>query len=123
MKSLGKLRGIDGPIFSIYIAGQVPVNANGEIAGKGNLKLQAIQVYENLKKSLTSAGASFDDVVKMNTYVANLTPQALSIVRDIRSRYLNGKNPPANTTIGITTSNPDILLEIDAIAAIKEQPD
>jgi len=104
---------------TIYISGQIPVNAKGEIVGKGDFKQQTIQVFENLKRALTSTGASFDDVVKMNTYVANFNAQSLSIIREIRSNYINKKNPPANTTVGITTSNPDILLEIEVVAVLK----
>jgi enamine deaminase RidA (YjgF/YER057c/UK114 family) len=103
---------------TIYISGQIPVNAKGEVVGKGDFRQQVVQVYENLKKALTSAGATFDNVIKMTTYVANLNTEYLTVIREVRSNYLNKKNPPANTTVGIATSNPDILLEVEAIAAV-----
>jgi len=111
---------VNGPGKTIYISGQVPVNVKGEIVGKGDLKKQVTQVYENLKIALKAAGATFDDVVKMNTYVANYKPADVAIIREVRAQYLSGENPPASTLAGVQALyHPDILIEIEAIAVIK----
>jgi len=111
---------VNGPGKTIYISGQVPVNATGEIVGMGDLKKQVTQVYENLKIALKAAGATFDDVVKMNTYVVNYKPDDVSIIREVRSQYLSRENPPASTLAGVQALyHPDILIEIEAIAVIK----
>jgi len=111
---------VNGPGKTIYISGQVPVNATGEIVGKGDLKKQVTQVYENLEIALKAAGATFDDVVKMNTYVVNYKPADVSIIREVRSLYLSRENPPASTLAGVQALyHPDIMIEIEAIAVIK----
>ena len=48
----------------LYIAGQVAVDQNGTLVGPGDFRVQAKQVFENLKSRLAEAGASFKDMVK-----------------------------------------------------------
>jgi hypothetical protein len=48
---------------TVYISGQVGVNERGEVIGKGDLRVQTEQTYENLKHALTAAGATFCDVL------------------------------------------------------------
>ena len=103
----------------IYISGQVPVNASGDIVGKGDLRIQVKQVYENLKLCLAAAGATFDDVVKMNTYVVNYKPEHIATIREVRSGYLPSTNPPASTLAGVQALyHPDVMIEIEAIAIV-----
>ena len=110
---------VSGPGKTIYISGQVPVNANGEIVGKGELKVQVKQVYENLKLCLAAAGATFNDVVKMNTYVVNYEPEYITTIREVRSGYLSSKNPPASTLAGVQALyHPDVMIEVEAIAIV-----
>src|SRR5436190_20806361 len=56
----------------VFIAGQVAWDVKGELVGKGDLRAQATQAYGNLKIALVEAGATWADIVKMNTYVENL---------------------------------------------------
>ena len=105
----------------IFISGQVAFNAKTELVGKGNLEEQTIQVFENLKAALSSAGATFHDVVKLNYYVTGLKPENVQVIREIRNRYLSAENPPASTLVGVSTLvNPDLLIEIEAIAATQD---
>lgn len=105
---------------TVYISGQVPTNEKGEIIGKGDLRAQTVQVYENLKKCLASVGLTFSDVVKMNTYVVNFKPEELAVVREVRRGYLNLEAPPASTLAGVQALfHPDVRIEIEAIAIKK----
>lgn len=106
---------------TVYIAGQVSMNVQGEVVGKGDLKAQITQVYENLKIALKAAGAEFTDVVKMTTYIVNYQPEHIPLLREIRANYLSPTQPPANTLLGVQALfHPDILVEIEAIAVIKK---
>ena len=78
---------------TIYISGQVSVNARGEVVGKGDLRAQTEQTFENLKHALAAAGATFRDVVKSNLYVVGLKPEHVPILREVRSRYFNPAQP------------------------------
>jgi len=105
----------------VFIAGQVAWDAKGEIVGKGDLRAQATQVYENLKAALTAAGATFTDVVKMNTYIVNFKAADLPIIREVRAKYFPQENLPASTLVGVQALAVDgLLIEIEVIAMVKE---
>ncbi len=61
---------------TVYISGQVALDANGQIVGQGDLRAQTRQVFENLRIGLVSVGATFADVIKMNTYIVNYWTQS-----------------------------------------------
>jgi len=103
-----------------HIAGQVAFDNKGNVVGKGDLAAQAEQVYANLGHALAAAGAGFKDVFKVVTFVVNLTPDKAAVIRTARARYFGDGPYPAGTMVGVTSLvHPDLLLEIEAIAALK----
>jgi reactive intermediate/imine deaminase len=101
---------------TIYVSGQVPVNEKGEAVGKGDLKAQTIQVFENVKKVLAQANATLEDVVKVNIYIVNCKPEDVATFRAVRKTYF-AQNPPASTLVGVTSLvDPDFLIEIEVVA-------
>ena len=105
---------------TVYISGQVSANEKGEVIGKGDLRAQATQVYENIQTCLKAAGVMFAEVVKMNTYVVNYKPEDVAVIREVRKKYLSGENPPASTLVGVQALvNPDFLIEIEVIARLR----
>ena len=106
----------------IFTSGIVADDVNGNIIGKGDLKAQVKQAFENLKIVLAAAGADFKDVVKMTYYVVNYKPEQRSIIREVRSNYLPTENAPASTLVGVAALYiPEVLIEIEAVAVIKKQ--
>jgi enamine deaminase RidA (YjgF/YER057c/UK114 family) len=109
------------PGKTIYISGQIPVNETGAAVGINDLRAQTVQVYENLKTCLAAAGATFNDVVKMTTYVVNYKPSDLAVVREVRKSYLSPEHPPASTLVGVQAlASEQYLIEIEAIAVINK---
>jgi enamine deaminase RidA (YjgF/YER057c/UK114 family) len=106
---------------TLYVSGQVAYDAQGQIVGKGDLRAQARQVYENLRLALAGAGASFKDVVKFNTYVVNFKAEDLPALREVRAEALKDlPAPPASTLVGVQAlANPDFLIEVEAIAVVE----
>jgi enamine deaminase RidA (YjgF/YER057c/UK114 family) len=103
----------------IHVSGQVAFNAAGELVGKGDLAAQTEQVYINLGHALAAAGAGLRDVFKVVTYVVDLSPDKVGVIRAARSKYLGDGPFPASTMVGVTgLVHPDLLLEIEVIAAI-----
>lgn len=101
----------------IHISGQVAMNAAGEMIGEGDLSTQTEQVMENLSIALKAAGAGFDDVVKIVTYVVDYQPEHRAVLGEVRGRYLSGENPPASTLVGVQSlAMPGWLVEIEAVA-------
>lgn len=107
---------------TIYISGQVGINAKGEVVGKGDLKAQTEQAFENIRLALAAAGASFKDVVKTNLYVVGLRPEHVPIIREVRGRYVWAEYPPSSTLVGVSALvGPDWLIEIEAVAVVERQ--
>ncbi len=107
---------------TIYMSGQVSMNEKGEVIGKGDLRTQTQQVFENISKCLKAVDATFADIAKMNTYVVNMKPEDLPVIREVRMKYLNTEHPPASTLVGVTAlANPDLLIEIELIVTRKNK--
>lgn len=104
----------------IYVAGQVSADASGKLVGEGDLGAQSEQVFKNLKLALEAAGATMNDVVKMNTYlVAEVGQDDLPKMRAVRERYMSKDKPPASTLVVVSRlARPGWLIEIEVVAAI-----
>jgi enamine deaminase RidA (YjgF/YER057c/UK114 family) len=103
------------PGTMIFISGQGGSGADGSMPAE--FGAQARNTFENLKKCLELAGATFQDVVKINYYVTDISNTAE--LRRIRGNYLNMEQPPASTLVQ-TGLGQGLLLEIEAIAMIPE---
>ncbi len=107
---------VNGPGKTIYIAGQLARDLEGNIVGPGDMRAQMEQTFKNLEACLKAAGASWADVVKSNTYVTDY--QAFSQCSDIRMRYF-GVASPTSTTIQISRlAQPEAMVEIEMIAVV-----
>lgn len=103
---------------TIYIAGQVALDAKGQLVGDGDLAAQVRQVFANLEVALKATGATFDDVVKTNYYLRDAA-QA-QVIRDVRAKYFT-KALPASTLVEVSRlANPGFLVEIEVIAVVAE---
>lgn len=104
---------------TIYIAGQVSMDAEGNLVGSGDLGAQTEQVMRNLGTALAAAGASFADVVKITTYVVDYEPEMRAVIGKARSPFFAGREPPASTLVGVSAlALPGWLIEIEAIAVV-----
>jgi enamine deaminase RidA (YjgF/YER057c/UK114 family) len=103
----------------LFVSGQVAIDKDGQIVGKGDLKAQARKAAENLIAALAGAGASLADVIKMNTYVVNYKQDDYRAINDMRREFFPKENPPASTLIGVVALAVDgLLIEIEAVAAL-----
>jgi len=106
---------------TVYVSGQVSVNEKGEVVGMGDFRAQVERTFENLKAALAAAGATFADVVKITYFVVGLKPEHVPVVREVRGRYLDARNPPASTLVGVAALVvPDWLIEIELVAVVAD---
>ncbi|MGE3149504.1 MAG: RidA family protein [Pseudorhodoplanes sp.] len=111
---------VAGPGRIIYTSGMLGVDSAGNVIGKGDIRAQTEKTFENLKAALAAAGAGFEHVVKMNTYVVDV--KHVPIIREVRARYLNASTPPASTLVGVAAlASPDLLIEVEVIAVLPER--
>ncbi len=99
----------------IFVAGQVANDINGNLVGRGDIEAQAVQVFDNLKAVLASAGATLNDVVKLTTYTTSVAYRAK--IAEVRARYFSGYFPPNTFLVVASLATPEYLLEIEAVAA------
>ena len=104
----------------VFISGQVALDKSGNVVGKDDFRAQVQQVFENLKAAIEAAGGTFDDVIKLNSYLVDLS--RLSDFREVRDKYVNVKNPPASTTVQVHAPfRPEFMVEIEAVAVVKNK--
>jgi enamine deaminase RidA (YjgF/YER057c/UK114 family) len=114
---------IDLSTFSrlIFIAGQTALNKQGNFVDAGDLPQQFNSVYANLERVLTANDATFADVLSFRTFLARQAdPTAFRALRNERHRllYPEGNAPPNTLVVCHRLAEPEILLEIEAIAAV-----
>jgi reactive intermediate/imine deaminase len=107
---------VDAPASRvIFISGQVPLNTDGDLVGKGDFEAQARQVFANLSAALEAAGAGWSDVVKLNYFLTDIGE--LATVRAIRDEYVDTERPPASTLVQVSALfSPEAMVEIEAVA-------
>jgi enamine deaminase RidA (YjgF/YER057c/UK114 family) len=107
---------VTGPGKTIYVAGQLARDIDGNCVGKGDMRAQMEQTFKNLDACLTAAGATWADVVKTNTYVTDF--DEFQKCGDVRARHF-GVATPTSTTVQVSRlAGPDFMIEIEMIAAI-----
>jgi enamine deaminase RidA (YjgF/YER057c/UK114 family) len=103
----------------IFVSGQVAQDAAGNLVGAGDMAAQTRQVFENLKVALAAAGASYKDVVKLTSFIVDISKN-IETYREVRQEYFRGiADPPTSTTVGVPALvRGDYLLEVEAIAVV-----
>lgn len=103
----------------IYVSGQVSWGPDGKVVGAGDMRAQCKQVFDNVTAVLKSAGATWDDIIKINGYMVDVTPDHVAAYREVRQNYLKPGNLPASTLVGVTALvQPELLLEVEVVAAL-----
>jgi len=76
-------------------------------------------VFKNINSTLAAVVGTNSRIVKMNHFIIELSN--LSVLRELRDRYLNLQNPPARTAAEVTSlANTIFILEIKAFAVLPE---
>jgi 2-iminobutanoate/2-iminopropanoate deaminase len=101
----------------LFTAGQIALDpASGNIVD-GDISAQTARVLANLEAVLAEAGASWRDVVKTTVYLTDLAD--FSRVNELYGKAL-GDSRPARTTVQAAALPRGVLVEIDAIATIRD---
>lgn len=111
-----------GSTRTIYVSGQVAVDANKAVVGKGDLGRQAKAALENLRKALAAAGAVPADVVRLGIYIKDYRREDAAAIGDALRGMFPAGRMPASTWLGVSTlALDDLLIEIEAIAVTEEE--
>lgn len=99
----------------LYLSGQISVDADGHLVGGGDLRAQTQQVFENIKTVLDKAGATFQDIIKMNTFFTADIHNYEDYFA-VRRGYLKGNRPASTGVQVVALAFEGLLLEVEAIA-------
>ena len=105
----------------LYLAGQVAVDAGGNMVGVGDVVAQVRQVYENIGNVLESAGATFRNVIQFTTYLSGrdlIKPFMAERNTIVDELYPDGDFPPSTLLIIDSLMDEEMLLEVTTVAAI-----
>jgi 2-iminobutanoate/2-iminopropanoate deaminase len=104
------------PRHLIFVSGQLARDKHGRVVGAGDMRAQLRQTLENLKSALEAAGASLSDLVRTNTYVTDIDEYFKHT--EIRMEYYSHAMPTSTTVEVRRLAQPELMVEIDAIAAL-----
>lgn len=101
----------------VFVAGQIPVDADGNTVGVNDIRAQAEQVFSNLKTALAAAGSSETKILK--TTVFTTRAEYRPIINAVRDQFLSAnKVLPASTFVVVSgLATPDWDVEVEAVAA------
>jgi enamine deaminase RidA (YjgF/YER057c/UK114 family) len=100
----------------VYISGQIALDAQGKLVGKGDLEAQADQVFRNLGAALASVGCTARNVVKFTVFMRDV--KDVAAYRRARDRFMGEGPRPASTLVEVSKLvSEDFLIEIEAVAA------
>jgi reactive intermediate/imine deaminase len=101
----------------VAVSGQVPLDADGRLVGRGDPEAQARQVFANLEAALAAAGATMGHVVKLTVFLTDMAD--LAAFRTVRDEYIRADKPPASSLVRVSgLVNPEFRIEVEALAAI-----
>jgi 2-iminobutanoate/2-iminopropanoate deaminase len=100
----------------LFISGCVALDEHGNVVGEGDVVAQARQVFANIGRALTAAGASFADVVKVTLFLIDIDDRAR--INPVRQEFF-GDARPASTLVEVSALVlPELLLEVEAVAVV-----
>lgn len=112
---------VSGAVQTVYVGGQNAVMADGRIVGGTDLAAQTEQVFANLATVLAATGGTLHDVIKWTIYVVQ--GHDIRPVFGVFQRVWGREQPPPAITVLTVAglANPEFLVEVEAIAVIKER--
>ncbi|MFF0199710.1 RidA family protein [Streptomyces sp. NPDC005017] len=103
----------------VAVSGQLPLDENGTLVGPDDPGAQARQVFENIRRCLAAAGATFEDVVKLTFFVTDMA--YLPAIRAARAAHIPDDRLPAASAVQVAALvRPEYLMEIEAYAVVAE---
>ena len=103
-----------GPL--LFIAGQIPIDNDGNLVGGNDVVAQARQVFKNIEAILVGLGGSLQDLVKVTVYVTDIASMhKLAPLRE----SLFPTNGPVSACVQVSPlAEPEIQIEIEGVAVV-----
>ncbi|RSK46703.1 RidA family protein [Hymenobacter perfusus] len=99
---------------TVYVSGQIPLDANGQLVGGGDVAQETHQVMRNLQAVLETVGLTLRHVVKCSIFVKDLGN--FGLINEIYGSYFDADYAPARETVEVSRLPKDVQVEISCIA-------
>ncbi|MDQ1630001.1 MAG: 2-iminobutanoate/2-iminopropanoate deaminase [Actinomycetota bacterium] len=110
----------------LFVGGQLSADKDGNVLGVGDIEVQTRNVFENVTKVLSEAGATWHDVVKMNTYYCfegsgDEVQEFWEKMTAIRLQYLPDPGPVGTAVRVAGLMYDGFLIEVDVMAVLPDR--
>jgi 2-iminobutanoate/2-iminopropanoate deaminase len=109
----------------LLISGTASIDEQGNSVHIGDFRAQLQRTFSNITGLLASEGATWDDIVRTTCYLRDIE-RDYAAFNEERTAFMKeqGLDPlPASTGIQATLCRPELLVEIEAIAMFRAEPD
>jgi enamine deaminase RidA (YjgF/YER057c/UK114 family) len=108
---------VEGDGRIVHLKGQVALDHDGRVVGKGDMRAQTRRVLENIRDVLAAMGGRMEDVLSLTHYVTDI--RAFGGVSDVRREFFREPYPVTTTVQVAALYDPNLVVEITAIAEIR----
>ena len=110
--------GIEAPSGrTIYVSGQVALDAEQNVVGEGDVKLQTEAVLEHVKTVVEKAGGGMEDIVKVTVFITDMG--LYDEIHEVRRLYFEEPFPASSMVEVSALIDPRLLIEIEAVAVVR----
>jgi 2-iminobutanoate/2-iminopropanoate deaminase len=110
--------GVEAPAGrTVYVSGQVALDAEGNVVGEGDVRLQTETVLEHVKTVVEEAGGGMRDIVKVTVFITDMG--LYDEIHEVRRRYFEEPYPASSMVEVSALIDPRLLIEIEAVAVIE----
>lgn len=103
---------------TLFVAGQVGRDQNGDLVAPFDARKQAELAFENVGKILRDAGASVENIVKVTTYCVD--PADFPAVTEVRRAFFGEHRPPHTGLVISMLGSPEVRFEVEVIAVLPD---
>lgn len=100
----------------VLVKGQIPLDHDGQVVGRGDMRAQLEQVFANLETALAAAGTDLAHVLELRIFTTDI--DAFAAASDIRKKWFHPPYPVTTTVEVRRLVDPEIVVEIAASAEI-----
>jgi reactive intermediate/imine deaminase len=131
LRRIDRVHGVGDPVgpyshavasaSELYVSGQVAIDADGHVVGRGDCAAQARQAYRNLAAVLGAVGCDWRNVLKMTVYLTDMEdlPEASAVRREL----MDADSYPASTVVEVSRlADPEWMIEIEAVVSLPARP-
>ena len=110
--------GVEAPSGrTVYVSGQVSMDAEGNVVGEGDIKAQTEAVLEHVKTVVEEAGGGMEDIVKLTVFITDMG--LYDEIHEVRRRYFEEPFPASSMVEVSALIDPRLLIEIEAVAVVR----